>query len=276
MYMFLITAIAIATYLLSLTAALHILARLGPSGRRILDTLSKAPALDGVIVAYQILPLVAGAVFGGWAGLAGALAGCLIAYFVWVIAHEYHHREIIRKGPRIVTTLNRIVGSSFRQQTALWTTTLAFPAFWLIRLAEIIVYPVLVWGIKLPPYKAGDWVTISRHKFEGLVGHDRLWCLYCDWMTGVYSLGAEMLRNLESFWCPIKFQSGSKCANCKLDFPDIEKGWIPHDGSMEDVVRLLEEKYGNAEPNRWYGHKDRRRNVDAVREQSKLKEKEPS
>ncbi|MBW8635945.1 hypothetical protein K1W69_02015 [Hoeflea sp. WL0058] len=255
---FLTTAIAIASYLLALTAGLHILARLGPSGRRILDSLSKAPALDGVIVAYQVLPLAAGAILGGWAGLAGALAGCLIAYFVWVIAHEYHHRELIRKGPRIVTTLNRIVGSSFRQQTALWTTTLAFPAFWLIRLAEIVVYPVLVWGINLPPYKSGDWVAISRHKFEGLVGHDRLWCLYCDWMTGVYSLGAEMLRNLESFWCPIKFQSGSKCANCKLDFPDIENGWVPHDGTMADVAALLEAKYADTGSNSWYGHQNRR------------------
>ena len=42
-------------------------------------------------------------------------------------------------------------------------------------------------------------------------------------LTGVYSLGAEMLRNVESFWCPIRFYDGKKCDNCKLDFPDIER-----------------------------------------------------
>ena len=47
-------------------------------------------------------------------------------------------------------------------------------------------------------------------KVEGLVGHDRIWCLYCDWMTGVWSLGTEMLRNVESFWCPLRFSSDAK------------------------------------------------------------------
>src|SRR2546422_4826417 len=65
-------------------------------------------------------------------------------------------------------------------------------------------------------------------------------------MSGVYALGAEMLRNVESFWCPIRFASGKKCDNCKLDFPDINGGWVAPEGTMGDVVTTLEKMYGAA------------------------------
>jgi hypothetical protein len=94
---------------------------------------------------------------------------------------------------------------------------------------------------------------VSRQKFGGLVGHDLIWCLYCDWMTGVYSLGAEMLRNVESFWCPIRFYDGKKCENCKVDFPDLDGGWVRADGSMSEVAGVLEEKYGSGR-REWFGH----------------------
>jgi hypothetical protein len=109
-------------------------------------------------------------------------------------------------------------------------------------------------------------VNVSRQKFAGLVGHDLIWCLYCDWMTGVYALGAEMLRNVESFWCPIRYASGKKCDNCKLDFPDIHGGWVAPEGTMGDVVTTLEKMYGAAatahlardQRHAWFGHPVRR------------------
>ena len=75
-------------------------------------------------------------------------------------------------------------------------------------------------------------------------------------MTGVYSLGAEMLRNVESFWCPIRFYDGKKCENCKLDFPDLEGGWVAADGTMDEVVELMECKYGGQQHS-WFGHRER-------------------
>ncbi|BAU63780.1 hypothetical protein STA3757_11480 [Stanieria sp. NIES-3757] len=75
-------------------------------------------------------------------------------------------------------------------------------------------------------------------------------------MTGVYSLATEMLRNVESFGCPIRFYEGKKCDNCKLDFPDIEGGWIAADGTMDDVENLLKEKYGDQQRS-WFGYPDR-------------------
>src|SRR5436309_10649183 len=76
------------------------------------------------------------------------------------------------------------------------------------------------------------------------------------------SLGAEMLRNVESFWCPIRFASGKKCDNCKLDFPDIEAGWVGPEGTMGDVVATLERMYAapatanlpTDQRHPWFGH----------------------
>ena len=96
-------------------------------------------------------------------------------------------------------------------------------------------------------------MNVSRQKFSGLVGHDLIWCLYCDWMTGVWSLGSEMLRNVESFWCPIRFHSEKKCENCKIDFPDVDTTWIPASGTMQEVTELLDEKLTGGEHS-WHGH----------------------
>ncbi|MDJ0899066.1 MAG: hypothetical protein QNJ55_09655 [Xenococcus sp. MO_188.B8] len=73
--------------------------------------------------------------------------------------------------------------------------------------------------------------------------------------VGLLVLGTEMLRNIESFWCPIRFYSEKKCENCQLDFPDVADSWVAADGTMEDVTKLLESKYTpNQEERAWYGH----------------------
>ena len=123
-----------------------------------------------------------------------------------------------------------------------------------MRLAEIFVYAPLPWLVGLPKYKHSEWVNVSRQKFQGLVGHDLIWCLYCDWMTGVWSLGSEMLRNVESLWCPIRFRSDRKCVNCATDFPDIENGWVHADGTMAEVAETIERMYPNDLPRAWFGH----------------------
>jgi hypothetical protein len=122
-----------------------------------------------------------------------------------------------------------------------------------IRLMEVAMYPALIHLLDFPPYDQAQWVNVSRQKFSGLVGHDLIWCLYCDWMTGVYSLGAEMLRNVESFWCPIRFYDGKKCENCKLDFPDVNGGWVPADGDMQQVDQKMQAMYGDGQ-RAWFGH----------------------
>jgi hypothetical protein len=114
----------------------------------------------------------------------------------------------------------------------------------------------LIWLLDFPRYRQGDWVNVSRHKFDGLVGHDLIWCLYCDWMTGVYAFGGELLRNVESFWCPIQFDDPAKCKHCQQAFPDLASHWIRPDGTMSDVEALMEQQYGDGQRS-WFGHPER-------------------
>jgi len=230
---------------------LHSIPRLGALGRALSHALCRAPWLDLPITYFTVLPLILGPIWAGWAGLAGAVVGQVAGVVVWGWMHELANLDAVR-GPRIVRTLNRIVGR-WRNHAALWVTATVTPVFWVVRMAQIFAYPMLSALIGLPRYRHGEWVSVSRQKFTGLVGHDLIWCLYCDWMTGVWSLGSEMLRNVESFWCPIRFYDGKKCANCAIDFPDVKGDWVPADGSMGDVTAVLEAKYAGVHRG-WFGH----------------------
>lgn len=235
---------------------LHAIPRLGGAGKALAAWLCRAPGLDLLITYFTVAPMVAGAWVGGWRGLLFAVIGQIVSVTVWGWLHELAH-PAARKGPRIVHTLNRHFGR-FRNHAAVWWTAWAVPLFWIVRVGELFIYPPLHWLVRLPKYDQAQWVNVSRQKFSGLVGHDLIWCLYCDWMTGVWSLGSEMLRNVESFWCPIRFSSPEKCENCSVDFPDIKGGWVPASGTMADVTKVLDEKYNPANnptgESAWFGH----------------------
>jgi len=247
-------ALATAGVLLLCAGLLHLLPRCGAPGCAVSAMLQRAPGLDGVITVLTILPPVVGAVALGWGGLAAGVVGQLVAMIAWMRLHELANRDAVR-GPRIKKVLNRNVGA-VRNTLGVWCTLPAVPLFWIVRVAEWMLYPPLVWIVRFPRYDQGEWVNVSRQKFSGLVGADLIWCLYCDWMTGVWSLGTEMLRNVESFWCPIRFDSAKKCDNCRIDFPDLDGGWVDARGTMADVVAVLDAKYppDAATPNAWYGH----------------------
>ena len=250
-----VTALA----LLAGAALLHLVPRLGSGGRRLAHWWCAGLPLDLLVTYFTALPLILGPIFAGWGGLIGAVLGQLTALIGWTLAHELAHRDVWRR-PRIITATNRIAGTAPNLFAVFWTAW-AVPLFWVVRVMEYFIYAPLTWTVKLPKYNHRDWVNVSRHKFEGLIGHDRIWCLYCDWMTGIWSLGAEMLRNVESFWCPIRFSSTAKCENCRGDFPDIAGGWIASDGKIEDVAAALVEHYGErgeVVPRSWWGHPDRK------------------
>ncbi|NBC10240.1 MAG: hypothetical protein GVY24_00710 [Planctomycetes bacterium] len=250
--------VAITTVsLLALAGLLHLLPRLGAPGRAVSHQCQRAFGLDLLVTVFTMLPWALGAVLLGWWGVLGGVVAQLLAMHGWIIAHELAHRDAVR-GPRIVKVLNSKFGR-LRNHLAVWSTAPAVPLFWIVRVAQWTLYPPLVWLVNFPRYKQGEWVNVSRQKFEGLVGWDLIWCLYCDWMTGIWSLGTEMLRNVESFWCPIRFYSGKKCENCAIDFPDLEGGWVDAAGSMQQVADVLDQKYpsGEGKPNAWFGHPTR-------------------
>ena len=232
---------------------LHLIPRMGQAGERLSDACCRAPLLDVIVFYFTFLPLIVGPLIAGWPGLLSAVLAQLATLLTWQTIHEALHREAT-KGPRIIKVLNKKFGA-VRNLTAVYITGFVIPIFWLIRMAQLILYPPIVRLVNFPAYNARDWISVSRQKFTGLVGHDLIWCLYCDWMTGVWSLGTEMLRNVESFWCPIRFSCDKKCANCAIDFPDVNQGWVHANGNMSDVVKTLDRMYPPAEQvQTWFGH----------------------
>ena len=219
------------------------------------EILFRAPMLDLIVGLFTLIPWIITFYLYSLSGLLGCFIGELTMLSSFCNIHTMLHNY---KGPTIKHTLNQIVGP-LRNHLGLLISLLALPVLLSIRFGQIFIYPLLVWTLNFPKYKSGDWINVSRQKFNGLVGHDLIWCLYCDWMTGVYSFGGEMLRNVESFWCPIRFYDGKKCENCKIDFPDI-KEWVPQDASMADVTALLAEKYPakSKKSNSWFGHVERK------------------
>lgn len=234
---------------------LTLMPRLGGVGKDITETLTKAPGLDLILSVILWVPWVIAGQIGGWLGVLTSILAQIAAMQLWCFSHELAHRHAGHKSD-IARFHNQHAGW-LRNNLALWVTAVVVPVFFLIRFSEIFIYPFLIRLLDFPKYKHSDWVNVSRQKFEGLIGTDLIWCLYCDWMTGVYSLGAEMLRNVESFWCPIRFYDGKKCENCKIDFPDIEGGWVAADGKMKDVERVLDRMYGDRQRS-WFGHPERK------------------
>lgn len=247
---------------------LHLLPRLGKMGQEISDWFCAAPGIDLALAYFMLVPVAVGSLASGWQGLAIAVLAELTTLWLWIFAHELTHAKELQQA-NIHRTLGSIVGK-WQNHLAVWITALAVPLFWVVRFTEVIVYPPLTKLVKLPKYEAKDWVNVSRHKFEGLVGYDLIWCLYCDWMTGVWSLGTEMLRNVESFWCPIRFYSEKKCENCQIDFPDVTGDWVVANGTVEDVTKVLESKYTSTQEERaWFGHPCRSCSEESVDNQQR-------
>lgn len=219
---------------------------------KLADFCAHAPMIDLLLASVTWIPWLWACLFAGWAGLIGSILAQMFALYLWCFVQENVFYREAASGPRIIKFLNRTVGR-WQNHVALWVTLIALPGFWLIRLMEFLAYEPLILLLNFPRYKQSEWINVSRQKFSGLIGHDLVWCLYCDWMTGVYSLGAEMLRNVESFWCPIRFYEGKKCENCQIDFPDIANNWTRADGTMADVVANLEANYADGR-REWFGH----------------------
>ncbi|MHC4218705.1 MAG: hypothetical protein ACYSU7_09655 [Planctomycetota bacterium] len=216
---------------LAAAVLLTLLPRAGRAGRAVAEACARAPLLDVIFALLTWVPWLAAGLAAGWTGFAGAIVGQVIVVVLWVRGHELAHREAVR-GPRLVKVHRRLVGW-WRNHLGLWFSALALGPLWMVRFAEILLYPFLQWFLGFPPYRHGDW------------------------MTGVYALGGDMLRNVESFWCPIRFHNTKKCVNCVVDFPDVDDGWVPAEGSMADVEKTLLRFYGDGR-REWFGHPARR------------------
>lgn len=214
--------------------------KLGRFGEFIERNFSRIPLLDVAVSLFSWIPWTIALIVGGTAALVGTVGGQMIALIVWSWIHDLANPEAAR-GPRILKFLNKRFGW-WRNNMALWLTLIALPLFLSIRLLQIFLYPWMTWLIGWPKYDQSQWISVSRYKFRNLVGQDLVWCLYCDWMTGVYALTTRILRVTESYWCPVRFYDAVKNKYCRQDFPDIDK-WVSNEGTMEDVEKLLDNMY---------------------------------
>lgn len=215
--------------------------------------IARAPLLDLVVGLFTWVPWAAGFWLGGWAGVGAAV----LAQWVFLNAFCIADRLVRGRPGRTLTQAHIKNLGAVRNEICLLVTAPAVLAFFMVRLGEVLLYPPLTWLARFPKYRTGDWINVSRHKFDGLVGHDLVWCWYCDWMTGVWSLGSEMLRNVESFWCPVRFCEDCKNCHASTDFPDVNK-WCAAQGTLEDAVQLFEKQYKGRNRNSWWGHPDRK------------------
>jgi hypothetical protein len=235
-------------------AGLFVAALLTRAAYAVTPKVTSAPLLDLFISLFTWMPWAAGAFLCGWPGLLGAVVAQVLFLHAFCLTDRLVRGK---KGRTLTDAQSRLLGPVLNQ-VALLVTTPAALVFVLTRLAQILLYPWLTWLAKLPAYRASEWINLSRHKYDGLIVYDLLWCWYCDWMTGVWSLGSEMLRNVESFWCPIRFRDDKKNLNASTDFPDVNS-WVPADGTMEDAVKAFEAHYDGKSPNSWWGHPDRKK-----------------
>src|SRR6266511_1466681 len=78
---------------------LHLIPRLGSTGRRVSHALCRAPALDIVITYFTVVPLFVGPALAGWRGFLAAIVGQISGMLVWQTLHELSHPQA-RRGPR--------------------------------------------------------------------------------------------------------------------------------------------------------------------------------
>lgn len=216
------------------------------------DRIAEAPMLDFFMSLFTWVPWLAGFLWQSWPGLGAAVVAQVLFLHVFCLLHRAMRGK---KGRTLTDAQGRLLGP-VRNQLCLLLQTPAILVLVAVRVMELLLYPLIAALGRLPTYRQGEWVNLSRHKYDGLIGYDLLWCWYCDWMTSLWCLGSEMLRNIESFWCPIQFQSPKKNGQAAIDFPDLKR-WAPPDGTMEDAVRLIEQHYDRKSLNRWWGHPDR-------------------
>lgn len=236
------------------TLALYLLLAVEP---KLKERFSKGVCLDFWMVIFVFAPPLTALVFS-LTNFIYAILSQAAFLFIFCELHEFYFRKFKNvRGKRLLGSLGKSLGRT-RVVGGFYLTLLAIPCFFVIRVGQLTVYPLLHWVLRFPAYKSDDWIQLSRQKYHGLVGIDLLWCLYCEWSAGVYALGGEMIRNNESFWCPIRFYDQKHCDNCTLDFPDL-KQWIPQDQGIEKVEKLLEAQYPpNQKVNAWYDHPSRK------------------
>jgi hypothetical protein len=72
---------------------LHLLPKMGQTGKRISEASCRAPFLDALVCYFTILPLIVGPLIAGWHGLLIAIVAQTATLLIWETIHEAVHRD---------------------------------------------------------------------------------------------------------------------------------------------------------------------------------------
>ena len=70
------------------------------------------------------------------------------------------------------------------------------------------------WGAfplyKIPKVKRGDYIIYDRKFLDYLNWIQKIHCLYCSYVNGLFAYSVEIAGRTERYWCPIKAASKTK------------------------------------------------------------------
>ncbi len=237
----------LASYLLLIGASLGWFAFLTVAlftvGRK-MEFLARPPAVDFIVIGYTAGPWIAGGFAGAgihqyWLGALGGLTAVTFAQMIALELFDFIHCRIAaRRGIqslRINHTIERRFGK-FKNRFCLWLTVPSIPLFLYNRFGFLGFF-IFEKMLGFSHFKTSDYITVSRQKIQNLVGADLVWCLYCDWMTGGWTLTSEILNEVESFWCPLQFDDRTKCEKCANYFSTGH--WTPPQTTAAEIGKIV-------------------------------------
>jgi len=213
------------------------------TGRRF-SWVAKPPAIDLIVILFTVAPWIAAwiagvRIHGHWSGGIAGLAAVTASQILALELFDFLHLRLsARRGIRSLE-INRTIERRFgkwHNRICLWLTVPSIPFFLMNRFA-FLGYYIFVILLGFTHFRHSDYITVSRQKIKNLVGADLVWCLYCDWMTGGWTLSTEMLNEVESYWCPLQFADRGKCEKCAKYFR--MEHWAPPDCSAEEVSHIV-------------------------------------
>ena len=88
---------------------------------------------------------------------------------------------------------------------------------------QLICFPVY----KIEKVKRSDYIIIDRHYLRYLNIIEKINCVYCGYMNGLFAYVSEVSARTEQYWCPIKHANQSKAIHSKyknfIDYGDAER-----------------------------------------------------
>ncbi len=66
-----------------------------------------------------------------------------------------------------------------------------------------------------------DYIRIDRHKLHYLTNTERINCMYCGYVNGLFNYGTEIAARSEQYWCGIQHEVGKN-----FNTPNHHKGFL--------------------------------------------------